>query len=142
MATQVVNPNTQMGASGPNHAPGTVPDPGATAGTSKFLREDATFQLTVQTIASGAVALGTSSIPAGSAASVISVAATGVLSTDNLLADFNSDPTIITGYIPSTSGGLTIVKYCTPGFVNFTVVNFTNGSITPGAVTLNWRVFR
>lgn len=32
-----------MGASGADHAPGTVPDPGATAGAGKFLREDATF---------------------------------------------------------------------------------------------------
>src|SRR5882762_8551225 len=35
-----------MGASGPNHASGNVPDPGATPGTTKFLREDATFQPT------------------------------------------------------------------------------------------------
>lgn len=33
-----------MGASGENHAPGQVPDPGATAGTSKFLREDGSWQ--------------------------------------------------------------------------------------------------
>ena len=33
-----------MGASGAAHAKGLVPDPGATAGTTKFLREDATWQ--------------------------------------------------------------------------------------------------
>jgi len=33
-----------MGASGQNHAPGQVPDPGATAGTSKFLCEDGTWK--------------------------------------------------------------------------------------------------
>lgn len=38
-----VTGNTIMGASGANHAPGTAPDPGATAGTARFLREDATF---------------------------------------------------------------------------------------------------
>lgn len=38
-----VTGNTIMGASGANHAPGTVPDPGATAGTTRFLREDASF---------------------------------------------------------------------------------------------------
>jgi hypothetical protein len=43
MATKISNPNTVMGASGNAHAPGTVPDPGATAGTARFLREDATF---------------------------------------------------------------------------------------------------
>jgi hypothetical protein len=32
-----------MVASGASHAPGAVPDPGATAGTTKFLREDATW---------------------------------------------------------------------------------------------------
>ena len=33
-----------MGASGTNHAPGQVPDPGATAGSSKFLCEDGTWK--------------------------------------------------------------------------------------------------
>jgi hypothetical protein len=32
-----------MAASGPSHAAGIVPDPGASAGTTRFLREDATF---------------------------------------------------------------------------------------------------
>jgi hypothetical protein len=32
-----------FGASGSSHAPGAVPDPGATAGTTRFLREDATW---------------------------------------------------------------------------------------------------
>lgn len=50
MATQVVNLNTQMGASGASHAAGVVPDPGTTAGTSKFLREDASFQTAVQSV--------------------------------------------------------------------------------------------
>lgn len=43
MATPVIVVNNQMGASGANHAAGYVPDPGATAGTTRFLREDATF---------------------------------------------------------------------------------------------------
>src|SRR5258706_15775383 len=32
--------NSIFGVSGPNHSPGLVPDPGATPGTSRFLRED------------------------------------------------------------------------------------------------------
>ncbi len=32
-----------FGASGTNHAPGFVPDPGATAGTTRYLREDGSF---------------------------------------------------------------------------------------------------
>lgn len=39
-----------MGASGANHAPGFVPDPGPTAGTAKFLREDATFAVALQSL--------------------------------------------------------------------------------------------
>ena len=35
---------TTMGASGTNHKGGLVPDPGSTAGTSKYLREDGTWQ--------------------------------------------------------------------------------------------------
>ena len=34
-----------FGASGTGHAPGFVPDPGAVAGTAKFLREDATWSI-------------------------------------------------------------------------------------------------
>lgn len=43
MPTKILTSNTAMGASGPNHAPGFVPDPGPTAGTTRFLREDADF---------------------------------------------------------------------------------------------------
>src|ERR1700675_4535797 len=32
-----------FGASGPSHSSGAVPDPGAVAGTARFLREDATW---------------------------------------------------------------------------------------------------
>ena len=36
---------TTMGASGSGHKGGLVPDPGSTAGTTKFLREDGTWQI-------------------------------------------------------------------------------------------------
>lgn len=36
---------TVMGASGTNHASGLVPDPGSTQGTTKFLREDGSWQV-------------------------------------------------------------------------------------------------
>ena len=49
-----------FGASGPGHSSGIVPDPGATAGTSRFLREDATWVMplqlqNVEEVVSGAV---------------------------------------------------------------------------------------
>jgi hypothetical protein len=58
------------------------------------------------------------------------------------MADFNADPTGVTGYAPVTTGMLTIIKYPTSGTVNFKVCNLTSSSITPGAITLNWRVTR
>ena len=47
--------NVIFGASGPNHAPGLVPDPGATAGTAKFLREDSSWALPPSASGTGTV---------------------------------------------------------------------------------------
>jgi hypothetical protein len=99
-------------------------------------------QIPGQLIASGTQALGTTLIASGAAAATIDVTATGVLATDNVLADFNSDPTSTVGYEPSANGMLTIIKYPSAGFVHFIVVNNTGASITPGSVTLNWRAVR
>ena len=96
----------------------------------------------VKTIASGATALGTSAIASGACATVVTATATGVLTTDNVIGDFNADPTSTVGFQPSTSGMLTIIKYPTANNVNFKVCNNTASSVTPGAVTLNWRVLR
>lgn len=92
------------------------------------------------TIQHGTQALGTSAIPSHTCATTVTVSATGVATTDNILADFNADPTSTTGYEPGAM--LTIVKFPTANNVNFTVCNNTGDSITPGAVTLNWRVLR
>lgn len=94
------------------------------------------------TIASGSTALGTTLIASGAKSAILSVAASGVLATDNVMADFNTDPSGITGYEPSVNGMLTIIKWCSAGFVNFYQYNNTGASITPGAVTINFRVVR
>jgi len=94
------------------------------------------------TIASGTSALGTGAISSGTCATVVTTAATGTATTDNIQADFNADPTGVTGYTPATSGMLAILKYPTANNVNFKVCNNTLASITPGAITLNWRVLR
>jgi hypothetical protein len=57
-------------------------------------------------------------------------------------ASFNGDPTAVTGYIPATAGMLTIITYPTTNTFNAKVCNNTSSSITPGAITLNWRVVR
>jgi hypothetical protein len=92
------------------------------------------------TIASGTVTLPTSAVSSATCGSATTVPATGVLSTDNVLADFNSDPTSTTGYQPGAM--LTIIKYPTSGNVNFKLCNNSGVTITPAAVTLNWRVLR
>lgn len=90
MSVQIVNPNTQMGASGANHAPGTVPDPGATAGTTKFLREDATWD-----------------VPSGGGGGVTSLnGETGALSLTSTGATITiTTPTSTTINLESTGGG-------------------------------------
>lgn len=94
------------------------------------------------TIASGTATLGTSAIASGASATVVTVAATGVATTDVVGWGFNGSPIAVTGYVPSANGMLTIIAYPTANNVNFVVANNTASSITPGAITLNWRVVR
>jgi hypothetical protein len=96
----------------------------------------------ILTIASGAVNLNTALIASGAKSTIITIAAPGVLATDKLLWNFSIDPTSTTGYAPAAGGVLEIDVFCTAGNVNFYVLNNTSGSITPGAVTLNWQVVR
>ncbi len=97
---------------------------------------------TATVICSGSQALGTTAIGSGAAATTITTTCTGLLTTDNIQLDFNSDPTATTGYIPSAAGMLTIIKWPTANTINISVVNNTASSITPGAVTVNYRVVR
>lgn len=99
--------------------------------------------IATQTVASGSSALATGAINNGACASAVTTAATGTLTTDIIAADFNGDPSGVTGYNPAAAAqALTIFKYPTSGNVNFKVCNFTAAPITPGAITLNWRVVR
>lgn len=95
-----------------------------------------------RTVASGAKALATSSISSAACSSAQTDTATGTLTTDAIVASFNGDPTAVTGYVPLTTGMLTIIAYPTADTVNFKVCNNTASSITPGAITINWRVVR
>lgn len=94
------------------------------------------------TIATGTKALATSAISSASCTSAQTATATGTLTTDIVTASFNGDPTAVTGYVPLTSGMLTIIVYPTADTVNFKVCNNTSSSITPGAITLNYKVSR
>jgi hypothetical protein len=94
------------------------------------------------TIASGTAALGTSAIASGACATVVTATATGGATTDTMAFTPNADITAVTGYAPVTTGGLAIYPYVTTNTANFKVCNPTSSSITPGAVTLNWRITR
>jgi len=95
-----------------------------------------------QTIAAGTAVLGTSAITSGACATAVTATATNTATTDTISFTPNADITAVTGYAPVTTGGLAIYPYPTANNVNFKVCNPTSSSITPGAVTLNWRVTR
>jgi hypothetical protein len=121
-------------------APGSI---GATTpGTGAFTTLKSNGIQAGVVVASGTSSLGTSAITSGACATTVTATATGAATTDNLSADFNSDPSAVTGYGVNTSGLLTIYKWLTSGQVNLKVCNSTSASITPGAATLQWRVLR
>lgn len=96
-----------------------------------------------KTVASGTAAMNTSAVASGACETVVTVSATGTVTTDVISAGFNGDPTAVTGYGASATGALlTIYPYPTADNVNFKVCNSTPLSITPSALTLNWRVTR
>jgi hypothetical protein len=94
------------------------------------------------TIAAGATTMGVGAIASAACATSVTATATNTATTDVVTASFNGDPTAVTGYVPLTSGMLTIIIFPTANTVNFKVCNNTSASITPGAITLNWRVVR
>jgi hypothetical protein len=94
------------------------------------------------TVVSGTSALGTGAITSATCASAVTTSATGTATTDVIWWGFNGDPTAVTGYVPLVAGMLTIIAYPSANNVNFKVCNNTNASVTPGAITLNWRVVR
>jgi hypothetical protein len=113
---------------------------GTAAASFKNITLDFLPSGSTRTIASGTVALGTSAISSGACGTASTSGASGAATTDNVMADFNADPTSTTGY--QAGAMLTIIKWVTANTVNFKQCNNTGSSITPGAVTLNWRVVR
>lgn len=95
-----------------------------------------------QTIASGTKALATSAISSGTCTTAQTDTATGAVTSDAPSFTFASDPTGVTGYTPATTGMLSIVPWVTSNTINFKVCNITSSSITPGSISINWRVTR
>jgi len=128
---------------GVNTFSGNVNFTGSTFQRNGFTQTFPGFNATLPAvIASGAKALATSAISSGACSAAQTATATGTLTTDTITVAFNADPTGVTGYVPATSGMLTIIYYPTADTVNFKVCNNTASSITPGAVTINYRVIR
>lgn len=119
--------------------------PGSGGGASNFLRADGTWAAPAGTgtvtVASGTASLSTSSIGSGTCVTT-TITASGVASTDSIIWNPNASIKAVTGYTPSTGGGLSIAAYPTSGNVLFDVCNWTGSSITPGSVVLNWRITR
>jgi hypothetical protein len=88
------------------------------------------------TIANGTAAMTTAGIATGACGTTVTVAATGVLTTDVIDWARNAAATIGNG------GGLTLNAWPTSGNVNFNYCNSSAGTITPTAMTVNWSVRR
>lgn len=96
-----------------------------------------------QQVASGQIALPTTAVAANSCdAAATTAVATGALTTDRATAQFASDPTGVTGYGGGTNGGISFRLWVTSNTWNIKRCNETGGSITPGAISLNWAVQR
>lgn len=94
-----------------------------------------------QVVASGTLALSTGAIT--SATCVDNTAtATNALTSDALEITFASDPTGVTGYAPSTGGSLWMAPWFAAGVLHVKQCNPSSGSITPSALSLNWRLVR
>jgi hypothetical protein len=103
-----------FGASGPDHSTGIVPDPGSTAGTSRFLREDATW----------ADASSTSFVYD------VDVSTNGLIGTDNV---WNTIATLAlpaagTYLLWATVGVSGAITAAPPGYIQARVLDFTHSS--------------
>jgi hypothetical protein len=86
-------------------------------------------------IASGTSTLGNSAVGSGACASVVTTAATGVLTADRIEWSYASAPA-------TADGLLTLSPYVTSGNVNWKLCNPTANSQTPSGLVVNWEVLR
>ena len=89
------------------------------------------------TFASGTTALGTSAIASGACATVVTVATSGIATTDTITISLNAAPTGTNFY-----SWLQVSSVPTSGNVNFYVCNPSAASRTPTAMSVIWHVYR
>jgi hypothetical protein len=96
----------------------------------------------VQLISGGTAAMGTAAIPSGACAPAVTSSASGVAVNDTIIHNTSTDPTKVPGYAPSASGSLYIWAFPAANTVSFVVCNPSSSAITPGPLSLNWKVLR
>lgn len=92
-------------------------------------------------LGAGATALNTAAISSTNC-NTTTQALTGLATTDTIIPTAAADWTGVTGYIPATTGILTLYIFPTTNTINFKVCNMTSSTITPAAASVNWLVIR
>jgi hypothetical protein len=128
--------NVWLGTAGTNNF---KLQPASTTGARVITLADPLSPTTVAmplTIANGTAAMTTAGIAAGACGTTVTVAATGVLTTDTIDVSHNAAATNGNG------GNLILNWWPTAGNVNFNYCNPSAGIVTPTAMTVNWSVRR
>ena len=95
------------------------------------------------TAASGAGSLNNLGAITSTSTATLAISSSCVVSTDTITATPNASLKAVTGFTPTTTGGISIVPYPSSGNVNFDAENWSTGSLTIGTgAQLNWRVTR
>lgn len=87
-------------------------------------------------VASGTSALTATAVASAACQTTVTTAASGALTSDVVTWDYASAP------VAATDGRLVIHSWATANNVNFMRCNHTAASVTPTAITLNWKVVR
>lgn len=95
-----------------------------------------------QTLCSGTISIPTASVASSSLSSTVTATCTGLATTDTIIATSNVNVFTVTGFAPSTTGILSINIWPTANTINLNLENDTAAAITPGALTINYRVVR
>lgn len=112
------------------------PNIGDALGTSLTLANFGGNFPVAETFAKGTAAMTTAGIGSGACGTTVTVATTGILTTDAIIFARNAAATIGNG------GGLTLNAWPTAGNVNLNYCNSSAGTITPTSMGVNWRVLR
>jgi hypothetical protein len=128
-----------FGASGSAHAPGVVPDPGATAGATRYLREDGTWSAPLPAVTSGST-----SVPASTATTLVtfSTSSPGVYS---VVADLAGDA-IDQGVYAVMIVGSSTCRIVNPSNGIFASISASGCAVqitqtNSGTYTWNWNYF-